>query len=108
MQQYKLIPCLATAFAMFFAHDALKEIFARYYKALEGGQDQAFEILENLHGITTGMKSYSTWQGAIFGELMKQAGGGHGFLNVSGLPRMVLDSAIGFCTAEGDNTILLF
>lgn len=37
---------------------------------------------------------------------MKQACGGHGFLQMSGLTRPHIDFGIGLTTAEGDNTVM--
>lgn len=66
-----------------------------------------FKILSDLHIHSCGLKAISTTAVEKYGELLKQACGGHGFLQISGLTRMHLNFGFGVVTAEGDNTVLL-
>jgi alkylation response protein AidB-like acyl-CoA dehydrogenase len=52
------------------------------------GKDKSiFVELQELHSLTSVFKAIATWQGETFGEQMKQACGGHGFMQMSGLTR---------------------
>lgn len=60
-----------------------------------------------MHGLISGLKPIGAWLGEQFGETIKQACGGHGYLEISGLSRVHIDFGIGNATAEGDGTVLL-
>ena len=59
-----------------------------------------------MHGIVSGFKALSTWDGEKYSEILKQACGGHGFLHISGLSRIHTDFGFGFQMTEGDNTVM--
>lgn len=42
-----------------------------------------------------------------FGETLKQACGGHGYLQISGITKPHINYGFGIVTAEGDNTVML-
>jgi len=60
-----------------------------------------------LHVHTCGLKAIGTASIERYSELLKQACGGHGYLEISGLTRPHINFGIGVVTAEGDNTVLL-
>jgi len=64
-------------------------------------------MLSDIHCRSAGLKALGTWHGEQFGELLKQACGGHGYLQISGLAKPHLDFGVGMVTAEGDNHVLL-
>jgi hypothetical protein len=41
---------------------------------------KAFDYLVKIHGLVSGLKAVGAWSGEHFGEFLKQACGGHGYL----------------------------
>lgn len=75
---------------------------------LTKGQDsKVFKLLADLHVHACGMKAFGSYAIEKYGEFLKQACGGHGYLQISGLTRMHVNFGFGIVTAEGDNTVLL-
>ncbi|CDW84516.1 peroxisomal acyl-coenzyme a oxidase 1 [Stylonychia lemnae] len=107
MQQYKIVPAIAAAWSILFAGSTLFGMYDHYQSKLQTKDPKAFEILGDLHALTSGFKGISTWSGEYWGEILKQSCGGHGYLQVSGLTRPHLDFGVGVVTAEGDNTVLM-
>ena len=71
-----------------FAANTLLGMYNDYKAALDKSvkpSSRAFEILEDIHGLASGFKAVSTWAGEHHGEQLKQACGGHGYLQASGL-----------------------
>lgn len=107
--QSKLAPCISAAWMILLGSANLIQKYITYMELLQKSQGQdegVFNKLAEIHGIASCLKPISTWYGEHFGELMKQACGGHGFLYMSGLTRLHYDFGVGYVTAEGDNTVL--
>lgn len=65
-----------------------------------------FDILKDLHGLISGFKALTTWDHEKYGEIMKQACGGHGYMQISGLFKIHTDYGFGWQMTEGDNTVM--
>ena len=63
-------------------------------------------MLVDLHGLIAGFKALTTWDGEKFSEILKQACGGHGYMQMSGLSRIHNDFGFGYQMTEGDNTVM--
>uniref|UniRef100_A0AC34FUR3 Acyl-coenzyme A oxidase n=1 Tax=Panagrolaimus sp. ES5 TaxID=591445 RepID=A0AC34FUR3_9BILA len=98
-QQYRLLPQVARAWAFEFAGRYTRKMYEQFL----GGD---FEILPALHGITSGLKAVVTHQTALGIEQCRMACGGHGYSEASGLPQL-FTYAVGGCTYEGENTVML-
>eukprot|EP01130_Rhizamoeba_saxonica_P016042 TRINITY_DN7336_c0_g1_i1.p1 TRINITY_DN7336_c0_g1~~TRINITY_DN7336_c0_g1_i1.p1 ORF type:complete len:719 (+),score=148.75 TRINITY_DN7336_c0_g1_i1:30-2159(+) len=100
--QYRLMPMLATSYAL---HVAAQEMSSQYEEFLEELNDQNLESIGVVHSTSAGLKSLSTWWCNESLEIARQCLGGHGFSTYSGLPTVLQDWAVN-CTWEGDNTVL--
>jgi acyl-CoA oxidase len=63
------------------------------------------ETLGQLHASSSGLKALSTELGSNAIETCRRATGGHGYLLMSGLPRLYA-ATVAACTYEGENTVL--
>ena len=59
-----------------------------------------------MHGLVSGFKALTTWDGEKYSEIIKQACGGHGFTDWSGIHRIHSDFGFGWQMTEGDNTVM--
>ena len=108
MQKQKLIPGLSLAWAMLIGANAMFKIYGQYEEALKAKEmDKALDILADLHGHTAGFKAVTSWILAEYGETVKQACGGFGYLEMSGISEMAKAAGFGLVTAEGDNTVMV-
>jgi len=77
-------------------------LYAKYTAELEkfekGGKEAGdpWPILVDLHGLISGFKALSTWDGEKYSEILKQACGGHGYMQISGLSKVHNDFGFGF------------
>jgi len=100
--QRRLLPALATTYALHFAQEAL---VARLHEAFTSdayGERQQ-RMLESL---AAGVKATSTWHATHTIQTCREACGGAGYLSVNRLADMKADTDV-FTTFEGDNTVLL-
>ncbi|KAJ7317100.1 hypothetical protein JRQ81_003262 [Phrynocephalus forsythii] len=102
-QQQKLLPQLATAYAFFFVGEYLLEIFNKGYRETKEG---IFDMLPELHALTSGIKVIATDYSSLGAEVCRKACGGHGYSLLSGLP-FLCTRVLASCTYEGENTVLL-
>lgn len=102
MQQFKLLPGLATAYAIRFALYHVMSLYQEAQKRISAGD---FSILPEFHTITSGLKAFSTATSMRHIETCRLACGGHGYLLCSALPDLykIINAA---CTYEGDNDVL--
>eukprot|EP00898_Chlorokybus_atmophyticus_P005642 jgi/Chlat1/6079/Chrsp4S06218 len=103
MQQYRLLPLLAAAWAMRFVAADLRKRHAECVNALKNSADAA--LLPELHAVSSGLKSLCTRVTGEGLETCRKCCGGHGYMHASGLP----DLHAWFThmeTAEGDNHLL--
>lgn len=110
MQQLKVVPAIGAAWAHLITSNFLNSKYAQYTSELRKkprDDNKAFGLLNDLHCIVAGLKPAGSWHVEHFGELLKQACGGHGYLQISGLTKPHLDFGVGVVTAEGDNNVLM-
>jgi len=100
--QRRLLPALATTYAMHFAQSALLESL---HEASDG--DSADESQRRqIETLAAGLKAISTWHSTQTIQTCREACGGAGYLSVNRLTELKADTDV-FTTFEGDNTVLL-
>src|SRR3989440_248168 len=100
--QRRLLPALATTYAMHFAQSALLESL---HEASDG--DSADESQQRqIETLAAGLKAISTWHSTQTIQTCREACGGAGYLSVNRLTELRADTDV-FTTFEGDNTVLL-
>ena len=103
LQQYRLFPLLATAFALHFTGREMN----KFYEALkEKLHENDFSTLPEVHATSAGLKAVSTWIVSDAIEECRKCCGGHGYLKSSGLVHLFADY-VPSCTFEGDNYVLI-
>ncbi|KAH8021614.1 hypothetical protein HPB51_016010 [Rhipicephalus microplus] len=93
-QQYKLFPLLGLCHALRGMFANLMELYKQANQDLEQGNLQA---LPELHAISSGLKAFCSDMSAKGIETCRLACGGHGFLLISGLPRLYA-TTVAACT----------
>lgn len=93
--QRRLLPALATTYALHFAAGALQ---ARYVR---GGEDT-----REVEAMAAGLKAYASWHTTRTLQDCRECCGGQGYLSINRLPVLMDDSDV-FTTFEGDNTVLM-
>ncbi len=110
--QHRLLPRLATTYALHYAMRHLAAKHAQAFAAESPGQlpsehtedrDAARREVESL---AAGLKAYSTWHATDTVQECREACGGQGYLAINRFASLKADSDI-FTTFEGDNTVLL-
>jgi acyl-CoA oxidase len=100
--QRRLLPALATTYALHFSQQALVESL---HDASDG--DSADESTQRqIETLAAGLKAISTWYSTQTIQTCREACGGAGYLSVNRLTALKADTDI-FTTFEGDNTVLL-
>jgi hypothetical protein len=82
----------------------ISQYYWDFIKALEGGSTN-FKPLKILHHFSSGLKSYVTTTIYNTATNMREACGGAGFLEFSGLPYVVKEYSANVAF-EGDNTVM--
>ncbi|WP_434739505.1 acyl-CoA dehydrogenase family protein [Micromonospora sp. SH-82] len=101
--QRKLLPALATTYALHFAHT---ELVTALCEVQEAG-DQADEHRQReVEARAAGLKVAQTWHATRTIQMCREACGGAGYLAENRLPGLKADIDV-FTTFEGDNTVLL-
>lgn len=100
--QIRILPLLATTFALHYSGEAMNELYQRTRKTIEGGD---FSALADLHSTSSGLKSLCTTLAADGIETCRRAMGGHGFGGYSGLVQPNSDY-LSKPTVEGDNWMI--
>lgn len=95
--QKRLIPKIATTYALNFA---LHDLQAFYSQQFDSGEMKEVETL------AAGLKSYSTWHSTSTIQECREACGGKGYLTENRIPDLKADTDI-FTTFEGDNNVLM-
>ena len=93
--QRRLLPALATTYALHFASRALQ---AAYVAAGPGDRE--------IETFAAGLKAYASWHATRTLQDCRECCGGQGYLAVNRLPALLADADI-FTTFEGDNTVLM-
>ena len=104
-QQFRLFPILGLSYVISLTSNTLINKYLDYESKLKDGE-QPFAELRQLHALWSALKPVATWKTRKYGEIVKQWCGGHGFLEVSGIHRIVKEEE-GFITAEGANNVIL-
>jgi acyl-CoA oxidase len=102
VHQRRLLPALATTYALHFAQDRLRRVLHDVFTAGEP-EDRARRELETL---AAGVKSLATWHATATIQECREACGGAGYLRENRFAALKADSDV-FTTFEGDNTVLL-
>ncbi|CDS03588.1 hypothetical protein LRAMOSA00990 [Lichtheimia ramosa] len=102
MQQYRLFPIIAQAYA---CHFTAIEMHRMYYENQEKMAQGDFSYLADLHASSSGLKSLTTTLGVAGIEECRRACGGHGYSLFSGLGQFYQDY-LPKVTWEGDNYLL--
>lgn len=102
-QKYKLIPSICIAHSL----KAVSILLFNAFKDTNEVVERSKELGETplLHAISSGMKALASDIGSNAIEVCRKACGGHGFMLISGLPRLYANT-VAVCTYEGENTIL--
>ncbi|KAL7317676.1 hypothetical protein PS15m_003998 [Mucor circinelloides] len=102
MQQYRLFPIIAQAYA---CHFTGQEMHRMYYENQEKMAQGDFSYLADLHASSSGLKSLTTTLAVSAIEDCRRACGGHGYSLFSGLGQFYQDY-LPKATWEGDNYLL--
>lgn len=100
--QRKLLPALATTYALHFAQERLVTELHEAFTATDE-DDRRRRELETL---ASGVKAVATWHATETIQTCREACGGVGYLRASRLASLKADTDV-FTTFEGDNTVLL-
>lgn len=101
-QQLKLMPMLATAYALHFTRDVL----ISKYTDMKRNRDGDELLIADVHSLSAGLKAYTTSYTNSALSVARECCGGHGYAAVNRLGALRSDHDI-FQTFEGDNTVLL-
>lgn len=102
LHQRRLLPRLAQAFAMQFAHERLLTVFDEVFS----GKNDSDENREALETLAAALKPLSTWAALDTLQECREACGGAGFIAKNRLVNLRQDLDI-YATFEGDNHVLL-
>jgi acyl-CoA oxidase len=100
--QRRLIPRIATTYAMTFAQEVLLEKFDQVFS----GENDTDESRQDLETLAAALKPLSTWFALDTLQEAREACGGQGFLAENRLTSLRSDLDI-YVTFEGDNNVLL-
>ena len=106
VHQRRLLPRLATTYALHFAQEDVVSELDRIFGAL-GDEDEEIERdRRQLETRAAGLKAIATWHATDTIQACREACGGAGYLAVNRFAELKADTDV--CTTfEGDNTILL-
>jgi acyl-CoA oxidase len=102
VHQRKLLPALATTYALHFAQGELVSTM----HDVQGAADLDEEAQRELESRAAGLKVAQTWHATKTIQMCREACGGAGYLQENRLPHLKADTDV-FTTFEGDNTVLL-
>jgi acyl-CoA oxidase len=100
--QRRLLPALATTYALHFAQDELRTRLHGVFTAEEEPQRERRE----LETMAAGLKAVATWHATATIQECREACGGSGYLRGNRFAALKADTDV-FTTFEGDNTVLL-
>ncbi|RCI07094.1 hypothetical protein CU098_013504 [Rhizopus stolonifer] len=102
MQQYRLFPIIAQAYACHFTGQKMHHMYNENQERMSQGD---FSYLADLHASSSGLKSLTTTLAVSAIEECRRACGGHGYSLFSGLGHFYQDY-LPKATWEGDNYLL--
>jgi acyl-CoA oxidase len=82
MQQYRLLPILASAYACFFTGREMMRLYEWNQQEMKKGR---YDLLADVHASSSGLKSLTTTMAVDAIEDCRRACGGHGYSLFSGL-----------------------
>ena len=100
--QRRLLPALATSYALHFAQE---ELVTTLHEVQSGGETDERRQRE-LEARAAGIKALASWHATATIQTCREACGGAGYLAENLLTRLKADTDV-FTTFEGDNTVLL-
>ena len=100
--QRRLLPRLATTYAMSFAH----EVFLAKFNDVFSGAHDTDDDRQDLETLAAALKPLSTWTALDILQEAREACGGNGFLVENRLTSLRADLDV-YVTFEGDNNVLL-
>src|SRR4051812_30801299 len=106
VHQRRLLPALATTYALHFAQESVVAELDRIFGSLGEGGDEAERDRRELETRAAGLKAIATWHATETIQACREACGGAGYLSENRLGELKADTDV-FTTFEGDNTILL-
>lgn len=101
--QNRVFPILASSLIQFFAVRESNLLWMKNYKQV---LDPSNQEVKEMHAIISVMKPIATWATSEGLNQIRQALGGYGYLNLSGIPTLIGDFHV-MMTWEGDNYILI-
>lgn len=110
MVQERLLPLIATSFAMHVTGRAMMVLYRRAIASLPGqgfsdDQTKSRELFAELHATSCGLKALATTTAAEGLEICRRCCGGHGYSSFSGIGAWYADY-VPTTTWEGDNFML--
>jgi acyl-CoA oxidase len=107
VHQRKLLPALATTYALHFAQGELVSQMHDVQTAVHEHGEKIDEAAQReIESRAAGLKVAQTWHATRTIQLCREACGGAGYLQENRLPHLKADTDV-FTTFEGDNTVLL-
>jgi acyl-CoA oxidase len=103
VHQRKLLPALATAYALHFAQS---DLVSDMHDLQNPGAEVDERRQRELETRAAGIKAVGTWHATATIQTCREACGGAGYLADNLLPQLKADTDV-FTTFEGDNTVLL-
>src|SRR4051794_34182784 len=105
--QRRLLPALASTYALHFAQQELISRLNDVFSTDESDDPDADDMARRkLETFAAGLKATTTWHATHAIQTCREACGGAGYLSVNRLPQLKADTDV-FTTFEGDNTVLL-
>jgi acyl-CoA oxidase len=105
--QRRLLPALATSYALAFAQNDLVALMHDVQTGAHADSDVRDELRQReLEALAAGVKVLATWHATRTIQECREACGGAGYLAENRLPALKADTDV-FTTFEGDNTVLL-
>jgi len=101
--QRRLLPALATTYALHFAQDRLR---TRLHEAFHSEAQDDDRRRRELETFAAGLKAVATWHATDTIQACREACGGAGYLKAARFAALKADTDV-FTTFEGDNTVLL-
>jgi acyl-CoA oxidase len=102
VHQRRLLPALATTYALHFAQDRLRRELHDVFTA----EDPADRSRRELETLAAGVKAVATWHATATIQACREACGGAGYMRANRFAALKADCDV-FTTFEGDNTVLL-
>ncbi|WP_426564552.1 acyl-CoA dehydrogenase [Angustibacter sp. McL0619] len=104
--QRRLLPALATSYALAYAQNDLVALMHDVQTALQSDAPPDETSQRELESLAAGVKVMATWHATRTIQECREACGGAGYLAENRLPALKADTDV-FTTFEGDNVVLL-